>query len=61
MARVGEDYPYLYDDRKQFELWVEQILQGKFEQKKINLENIANQLSWDRVLMNWDVNRILLP
>jgi hypothetical protein len=58
---VGENYPYLYDDRKQFELWVEQILQGKFEQKKINLENIANQLSWDRVLMNWDVNNILLP
>jgi hypothetical protein len=57
---VGENYPYLYDDRNQFEQWIEEILKGSFEEKKTDLEGISVNLSWDRVLQNWDVKKYLI-
>ena len=62
---VGKDYPYLYDNRNQFEEWIEKILTNQFDEKKINLESISHKLSWDSVLRDWDVieriKPILLP
>tara|TARA_R110000782_G_scaffold267959_1_gene363856 strand:- start:483 stop:1613 length:1131 start_codon:yes stop_codon:yes gene_type:complete len=58
---VGDTYPYLYDDRKQFEEWIESILKGEFENKHdpYMLETICTQLDWSKVVEDWDVKKYL--
>ena len=58
----GDTYPYLYDDRTQFEEWIESILKGEFEIKHepYKLESICTQLDWSRVLNDWDVKKYLM-
>jgi hypothetical protein len=59
---VGDTYPYLYNDRKQLQQWIESILKGEFETKHepYHLQAICDRLNWGMVLDNWDVKKYLM-
>jgi len=59
---VGDTYPYLYNDRKELEKWIEQILKGEFviKHEPYMLEAICTNLNWGMMLENWDVKKYLM-
>lgn len=59
---VGDTYPYLYNDRKELESWIESILLGEFQIKHepYQLNSICTKLDWSKVLEGWEVEKYLM-
>ena len=50
---VGEDYPLLYNGRKEFKEMVGKLLDGEIERPDVT--NIAQSLLWESQLKKWDI------
>lgn len=59
---VVDDYPYLYNNRKELEEWIESILLGEFQTKHepYQLNSICTSLDWGKVLEGWQVEKYLM-
>ena len=50
---VGEDYPLLYNGRKEFKQMVGKLLDGEIERPDVT--GIAESLLWESQLKKWDI------
>jgi hypothetical protein len=50
---VGDDYPLLYNGRKEFKEMVGKLLDGEIERPDVT--NIAESLLWESQLKKWDI------